>query len=225
MSEQPWIDDPPSYVDSLLQNYSNDPNVQSPKKLLKLFVDSFYHRLLGTESKLTLHNGTQHLMKQKVFDGKLCVLRGMVQDIGESELFVMKYKQGSNVLSTFLRDSTIFPEDCNLSEGNVDYGDRLSLIVKSVPGECSWVTEHLGLKYDVCNQDANDAYGVASKVCRYGDDAPRCVEVKFYGNEKDISINSVFEFVGVFEQVLSNNNEPNESGELNILHIHLLHVK
>ena len=229
MSEQPWIDNPISYVDSLLQNYMNDPEVQTPKELLRLFIDSFYHRLLGSETKLALHNGTHHLVEQNLFNGKLCVLRGMVQDIGESELFIVKYRHLSKscsetkVSSTFLRDSTVFPEDCDFSRENVDYGDRLSLIVTSVPGESSWVTEYLGQKYEICNHGIGDGYGKASKVGRYDEAMPLSIEVKFYGSEKNIVINNVYEFVGVFEQLPANNNEPcDESGWLIDKFLHVL---
>ncbi|XP_063710953.1 mini-chromosome maintenance complex-binding protein-like isoform X2 [Symsagittifera roscoffensis] len=222
MSDQPWIDAPFDYVQSLNANYSHE----NPKNLLKIFADSFKHRLLGSNSKLDLFCNDAYLEQS---NSKLCVVRGMLQDFGESELFVLNYKTSNNTAkigpnnnvnqssTAFLKDSTIITEELVLDQENVNYADRLSLKVTPVPGEGSWVVDNLRSKFNVkesSSLSSESEEGSKSAKLRRCDDGSGVImkglDVKFYGEDSDVVLNSVYLFYGVFEKVTVNNNAVDE---------------
>ena len=222
MSDQPWIDAPFDYVQSLNANYSHE----NPKNLLKIFADSFKHRLLGSNSKLDLFCNDAYLEQS---NSKLCVVRGMLQDFGESELFVLNYKTSNNTAkigpnnnvnqssTAFLKDSTIITEELVLDQENVNYADRLSLKVTPVPGEGSWVVDNLRSKFNVKESSSlsseSEEGSKSAKMRRCDDDSGvimKGLDVKFYGEDSDVVLNSVYLFYGVFEKVTVNNNAVDE---------------
>ena len=222
-SEQAWIESPVAYVAALQERRLE--KVEKPKDLLKVFTDAFVSNVSKSDAQLDLYPGiVTDEMQQSLNHDRLCVVRGMVQDIGESELFVLSYAtsgsngssevEGSSKRATaFLKDNTVLAEHSVLDPQSVTYADRQSLIVTPVPAENEWVLNELIPNFVLkCRSSAEDGeYSKASKIRKCGDDAngsgivafvkQKGVEVKFYGDENEVAINNVYLFYGVYETV------------------------
>nr|VZI32506.1 unnamed protein product [Spirometra erinaceieuropaei] len=75
-------------------------------------------------------------------DGHLVCVRGMIQDMFDSELYISSYRpsaEATSVKSTRYRDVEYLQADGSLDEASITLSSRQSFYVSHIPGESSWI--------------------------------------------------------------------------------------
>lgn len=120
----------------------DDEFAKNPKNACTTFSKLVKEMLDIEDTNLTVPLVEDHTVCH-IPDGHLVCLRGMVQDMFDTEMYVSSYNSTSldstDLKTTQYRDVDYFKADQAIDEQSIQFANRQSFIVRSVPGESAWV--------------------------------------------------------------------------------------